>query len=103
MLPTGFRIENHQGSYQCRKKRKKVTVVIELRARFDEEANLEWKTKLEEAGVRVFIGIANMKVHAKIGAIKKKINNGFKYYGFVSTGNLNEKPPDLCRSLPVDL
>ena len=70
---------------------KKVTVVIELRARFDEEANLEWKTKLEEAGVKVFIGIPNMKVHAKIGAIKKKVNNGFKYYGFVSTGNLNEK------------
>ena len=70
---------------------KKVTVVIELRARFDEEANLEWKEKLEEAGVKVLIGIPKMKVHAKIGIIKKRVNNRLKTYGFISTGNLNEK------------
>ncbi len=70
---------------------KQVTVVLELRARFDEEANLEWKEILEEAGVKVFIGITNMKVHAKICLIKKRINNHTFHYGFVSTGNLNEK------------
>ena len=70
---------------------KKVTVVIELRARFDEEANLEWKEKLEEAGVKVLIGIPKMKVHAKIGIIKKRVHNRLKTYGFISTGNLNEK------------
>ena len=70
---------------------KKVTVVIELRARFDEEANLEWKEKLEEAGVKVLIGVPKMKVHAKICVIKKRINKNFKHYGFISTGNLNEK------------
>ena len=70
---------------------KQVTVVLELRARFDEEANLEWKEILEEAGVKVFIGISNMKVHAKICLIKKRINNHTFHYGFVSTGNLNEK------------
>ncbi len=69
---------------------KKVTVVIELRARFDEEANLEWKKELEEAGVKVLIGIPNMKVHAKICLIKKKIDKHTIHYGFVSTGNLNE-------------
>jgi polyphosphate kinase len=69
---------------------KKVTVMLELRARFDEEANLEWKDKLEEEGVRVLIGINNMKVHAKICAIKKRIKNKTIQYGFVSTGNLNE-------------
>lgn len=70
---------------------KQVTVVIELRARFDEEANLEWKNNLEEAGVKVLIGVPKMKVHAKICLIKKTIQNKTIQYGFVSTGNLNEK------------
>ena len=74
---------------------KQVTVVLELRARFDEEANLEWKEILEEAGVKVFIGIPNVKVHAKFCLIKKKINNHTFHYGFVSTGNLNEKTASL--------
>ena len=70
---------------------KKVTVVIELRARFDEEANLAWKNKLEEAGVKVIIGLPKMKIHAKVCLIRKKIEKKFVQYGFVSTGNLNEK------------
>ncbi len=70
---------------------KKVTAVIELRARFDEEANLEWKEELEEAGVNVLLGIPNMKVHAKLCIIKKKIGNKIIEYGFISTGNLNER------------
>ena len=70
---------------------KDVTVVIELRARFDEEANLEWKEELEEAGVRVLIGVSNLKVHAKLCLIKKIVNFRTTYYGFVSTGNLNER------------
>lgn len=70
---------------------KQVTAVLELRARFDEEANLEWKEELEEAGAKVLIGVPNMKVHAKICLIKKRVNNRTIHYGFVSTGNLNEK------------
>ena len=58
---------------------------------FDEEANLEWKTKLEEEGVKVFVGIPNMKVHAKICVIKKQVGNRIEQYGFIGTGNLNEK------------
>jgi polyphosphate kinase len=69
---------------------KTVTVMLELRARFDEEANLEWKEKLEEEGVRVLLGVPNMKVHAKLCVIKKRVNNRTIQYGFVSTGNLNE-------------
>lgn len=69
---------------------KEVTVMMELRARFEEEANLEWKEKLEEEGVRVLIGIPNMKVHAKCCIIRKRINNRTIQYGFVSTGNMNE-------------
>lgn len=71
--------------------RKKVVVMLELRARFDEEANLEWKERLEDEGVRVLIGIPNMKVHAKLCLIKKRVNNRTIQYGFISTGNLNEK------------
>ncbi|WP_461399792.1 polyphosphate kinase 1 [Flavitalea sp.] len=70
---------------------KKVTVMLELRARFEEEANLEWKERLEEEGVKVLMSIPNMKVHAKICMIKKRIDNTTLLYGFVSTGNLNEK------------
>ncbi len=69
---------------------KQVTVVIELRARFDEEANLAWKVRLEEEGAQVFIGQADMKVHAKLCLIRKREFNQTKVYGFVSTGNFNE-------------
>ncbi len=70
---------------------KQVTVAIELRARFDEEANLEWKKELEEAGVKVLIGQPNLKIHAKLCIIKKQTKNQVINYGFVSTGNINEK------------
>ena len=70
---------------------KQVHVVLELRASFNEKANLEWKTKLEEEGVKVFLGIPNLKVHAKICVIKKQVGHRIDYYGFIGTGNLNEK------------
>ena len=70
---------------------KQVTVLLELRARFDEEANLEWKERLEEEGARVLIGVPDMKIHAKICLIKKRMHDKTVQYGFVSTGNLNER------------
>ncbi|NDD16480.1 MAG: polyphosphate kinase 1, partial [Chitinophagia bacterium] len=70
---------------------KEVTVFLELKARFDEEANLEWKNIMEEEGVKVLVGIPNVKVHAKICVIQKKVQNKLVQYGFISTGNLNEK------------
>ena len=70
---------------------KKVIVFIELKARFDEEANLKWKSIMEEEGVTVLVGVPNKKVHAKICLIEKKVNNKTIKYGFISTGNLNEK------------
>ncbi len=70
---------------------KQVTAMLELRARFDEEANLEWKEELEDAGVKVLIGVTNLKVHAKLCLIKKRVKNVTTHYGFISTGNLNEK------------
>lgn len=71
---------------------KEVVVMLELRARFEEEANLEWKERLEEEGAKVLVEIPNMKVHSKICVIKKRTkDNNFLLYGFVSTGNLNER------------
>jgi polyphosphate kinase len=70
---------------------KQVIVMLELNARFDEEANLEWKNILEEEGVKVLIGVPKMKIHAKLCVIKKRKGNKTIQYGFVSTGNLNEK------------
>ncbi len=70
---------------------KEVVVMLELRARFDEENNLEWKVLLEEEGVKVLLGLPNVKVHAKLCVIKKRSGKKTMQYGFVSTGNLNEK------------
>ncbi len=69
---------------------KQVSVVIELKARFDEEANMMWKKRLEEEGVKVYIGLPEMKIHAKICVIKRREFNRTIQFGFVSTGNLNE-------------
>lgn len=65
--------------------------MLELRARFDEENNLRWKEILEQEGVKVLTGIPNKKVHAKLCVIKKRVHNKTLQYGFVSTGNFNEK------------
>ena len=70
---------------------KAVTVFLELKARFDEEANLEWKSIMEEEGIRVLVGVPNRKVHAKLCIIQKRVNGKLIKYGFISTGNLNEK------------
>ena len=70
---------------------KEVIVALELKARFDEEANLEWKERLELEGVKVILGPENLKVHAKIGVIRKRSQKKVLQYGFVSTGNLNEQ------------
>lgn len=70
---------------------KKVTVMLELKARFDEEANLEWQERLADEGIKVLIGIPNMKVHAKICQITRTANGFTRHYGFISTGNLNER------------
>ena len=70
---------------------KEVTVMLELRARFDEESNLEWKEILEPEGIKVLTGIPNRKVHAKLCVIKKRVHGKTFQYGFVSTGNFNEK------------
>lgn len=69
---------------------KKVTVVIELRARFDEEANIYWAKKLKDAGVKVIFGIPGLKVHAKLILIVRKEKNENVKYAHIGTCNFHE-------------
>jgi polyphosphate kinase len=69
---------------------KKVNVVIELQARFDEETNIYWSRKLEEVGANISFGIPNLKVHAKLLLITRKENRRKAHYICVSTGNFHE-------------
>ncbi len=67
-----------------------VTVVIELQARFDEEANIFWSNKLQEEGANVINGVPGMKVHSKLALVKRKENGTYKNYAFIGTGNFHE-------------
>jgi len=69
---------------------KSVTVLVELQARFDEEANIYWANKLQEEGVKVIFGIQGLKVHAKLFLIIRKEGNKNISYAHIGTGNFNE-------------
>ncbi len=69
---------------------KDVTVLIELQARFDEEANIKYAEQLQAEGVKLIFGVQGLKVHSKICVIEREENNKTRRYGFVSTGNFNE-------------
>ena len=69
---------------------KKVTVFVELKARFDEANNLRWAKKMKEAGVRIIYSIPGLKVHAKIALVKQRVDGRIHYYGLLATGNFNE-------------
>nr|WP_321231014.1 polyphosphate kinase 1 [uncultured Psychroserpens sp.] len=69
---------------------KKVTVVIELRARFDEQANIDYAEQMQDEGVNLLFGVPGLKVHSKICVIEREESNSIKRYGFISTGNFNE-------------
>jgi len=74
---------------------KKVIVLVELRARFDEQNNITWSRRLEEEGVTVLYGIENYKVHSKICLVKRMEKERAVYYACFSTGNYNEKTARL--------
>ncbi|MFD2865892.1 polyphosphate kinase 1 [Mucilaginibacter antarcticus] len=69
---------------------KKVTVLIELKARFDEANNIKWATRLKAAGAEIIYSATALKVHAKVSLVKRRVNGRSKYYGLLSTGNFNE-------------
>lgn len=70
---------------------KDVTIMIELRARFDEEANIEWANQLREEGAKVITGVSGLKVHSKICLITRREKGKKIYYGCIGSGNFHEK------------
>ena len=69
---------------------KEITTIVELQARFDEEANISWGKKLIDEGVNVIYGVPGLKVHAKLCLINRVVNNKNQRYAAVGTGNFNE-------------
>ncbi len=69
---------------------KKVTVFVELKARFDEANNLKWSKKMKTAGIKIINSIPGLKVHAKVALVKRVENKEWKNYSFMATGNFNE-------------
>lgn len=80
---------------------KEVVVLVELRARFDEENNIEYSRKLEEAGCRVIYGLNGYKVHSKLCLIFRKTEQGVSYVTQIGTGNYNEKTSALYTDLSL--
>jgi polyphosphate kinase len=93
---------------------KKVTVFIELKARFDEANNIRWAKRMKTAGVKIIYPIPGLKVHAKIALVKREQQNRMQYFGLLATGNLNEttakfytdhilltSQPDLLREMEL--
>ncbi|MET1054154.1 MAG: polyphosphate kinase 1, partial [Pedobacter sp.] len=69
---------------------KKVSVMVELKARFDEANNIKWASRMKAAGVKLIYSNADMKVHAKVALVKRTVRNESHYLGLLATGNLNE-------------
>lgn len=82
-----------------RKKERKSSAFLELRARFDEQNNINYATMLEEAGCTVIYGLSDYKIHAKLCLITRKVHNQIRYITQVGTGNYNEKTSELYTDL----
>ena len=80
---------------------KKVFVLIELQARFDESANIKYAKEMQSQGIKISYGTPNLKVHSKICVIERKKEDGISKYGFVSTGNLNESTAKIYTDMTL--
>lgn len=98
-----YRLANHSkiasALAHAAEKGKEVLCVLELRARFDEQNNINYATMLEEAGCTVIYGLSDYKIHAKLCLITRKVHNQIRYITQVGTGNYNEKTSELYTDL----
>ena len=100
---TLYRVASHskvvEALIEAAENGKEVTVLMELRARFDEENNIEMSHLLEDAGCRVIYGLAEYKVHSKLCLITRNTDQGLSYITQIGTGNYNEKTAELYTDL----
>ncbi len=79
---------------------KEVVAMVELRARFDEQNNIDWSKQLEDAGCTVFYGFDDYKVHSKLTLITSRVNGQYKYLTQIGTGNYNERRASCTPTCP---
>ena len=84
---TGMHSELMEALMTAARQGKEVTVILELMARFDEEANINWADKLEQAGAQVVYGVVGLKTHAKVALVIRREETGLQFYAHLGTGN----------------
>ncbi len=84
---TGMNSDLMEALIHAAQRGKEVTVIVELMARFDEEANINWAVKLEQAGAQVVYGVVGLKTHAKIALVIRREDNALHFYAHLGTGN----------------
>ncbi|MBU7217358.1 RNA degradosome polyphosphate kinase [Staphylococcus gallinarum] len=86
---------------EAAEKGKQVTVLVELKARFDEENNVHWARMLEDAGCHVIYGMTNLKTHSKIALVVKRVNNKLTSFVHLGTGNYNDKTAKIYTDMGI--
>ena len=86
---------------EAAEKGKQVTVLVELKARFDEENNVHWARMLEDAGCHVIYGMTHLKTHSKISLVVKRVNNKLTSFVHLGTGNYNDKTAKLYTDMGI--
>jgi len=92
LVPDVARLRGHPPPRQGRENGKQVAVVLELKARFDEEANIKWASRMERAGIHVTYGVVGLKTHTKIILVVRQDFDGLRRYAHVATGNYHAAP-----------